>query len=166
MATALISVEEYLRTSYKPGCEYIDGVLRQKSLPTYDHAFVQSRLIALISALYRAYLALPELQCKIREGEYLIPDVAILEASKPQRPSPTEPIFAGIEILSPEDRVGQMLAKCEEYHAWGVTHCWVIDPERKTAWVYRKGSEPLHVDGTGDLVADEMKIPVADLFPL
>ena len=31
MATAptlpLVSVEEYLRTSYEPNCEYIDGVL-------------------------------------------------------------------------------------------------------------------------------------------
>ena len=38
-----------------------------------------------------------------------------------------------------------MLAKCEEYHAWGVPFCWVIDPVKQTAWEYHAGKEPERV---------------------
>jgi len=41
-----------------------------------------------------------------------------------------------------------MLAKCEEYHAWGVPFCWVIDPVKRAAWEYHAGGEPLHVTDT------------------
>src|SRR5580698_1605470 len=43
-----VSVEEYLRTSYEPNCEYIDGVLIQKPMPTTGHSRLQLRLGALI----------------------------------------------------------------------------------------------------------------------
>jgi hypothetical protein len=34
-----------------------------------------------------------------------------------------------------------MLGKCEEYHAWGVRFCWVIDPVKRTAWEYHSDGE-------------------------
>ena len=36
-----------------------------------------------------------------------------------------------------------MLAKCEEYHAWGVPFCWVVDPVKRTAWEYHSAAEPV-----------------------
>ena len=33
----LTPVDEYLRTSYKPACEYIDGELRPKAMGTKKH---------------------------------------------------------------------------------------------------------------------------------
>ena len=38
------------------------------------------------------------------------------------------------------------IAKCEEYHTWGVPFCWVIDPIKQTGWQYDKDREPVHVD--------------------
>jgi hypothetical protein len=45
MATgSLISEQEYLSTTYKPNCEYIDGVLRQKPMATEAHSAIQAEL--------------------------------------------------------------------------------------------------------------------------
>jgi Uma2 family endonuclease len=69
-----------------------------------------------------------------------------------------------VEILSPEDRVGAMLAKCEEYHAWGVPHCWVIDPAKQTAWEYDAQCDPVRVESSGILHAGNLAVRLADLF--
>ena len=79
-----------------------------------------------------------------------------------QSPYPTEPVLLCCEILSPEDRLGAMLSKCEEYHAWGVPFCWVIDPVKRTAWEYHSGGEPTRVPAT--LRAGEISVPLEELF--
>lgn len=81
-----------------------------------------------------------------------------------QSPYPTEPVLLCVEILSPEDRIGAMLAKCELYHAWGVPFCWVVDPEKQTAWQYHSGGEPEHVDRTGTLTAGALSVRLEELF--
>lgn len=55
-----------------------------------------------------------------------------------------------------------MLAKSEEYHAWGVPFCWVIDPVKRAAWEYHSGGEP--VRATEALRAGEVAIGVEELF--
>jgi len=30
--------------------------------------------------------------------------------------------------------MSEMIAKCEEYHAWGAPFCWILDPQEQTAW--------------------------------
>jgi hypothetical protein len=62
----------------------------------------------------------------------------------------------------PEDRLGAMLAKCEEYHAWGVPFCWVIDPVKRTAWEYHSAAEPMRV--TSALCAGKLSVRLEDLF--
>jgi len=69
-----------------------------------------------------------------------------------------------IEILSPDDRLGATLAKCEEYHAWGTPYCWVIDPEKQTAWEFHKGGEPTRLESQGTLHAGDIEVSLAALF--
>ena len=48
MATATplrISTSEYLRTSYRPDCDYVDGVIEERNLGELDHAAVQRALL-------------------------------------------------------------------------------------------------------------------------
>lgn len=42
--TAVIPVDEYLRTTYEAACDYIDGVLRQKPMPAYEHSKMELRV--------------------------------------------------------------------------------------------------------------------------
>jgi Uma2 family endonuclease len=159
-ATAIVSVEDYLRRTEKPTCEYVDGVLHPKPMPTSLHAFAQAMLIVLLRP--QGVQALPEVTVRLNATNYLVPDV--IATPTLQRPYPTEPVLLCIEILSPEDRVGAMLAKCEQYHAWGVPFCWVIDPEKQTAWQYPAGTEPERVERGGTLTAGNLAVSLQELF--
>jgi Uma2 family endonuclease len=159
-STALVSVEAYLRRTEKPYCEYIDGILRSKPMPTLRHGFVQSVLLILLRR--QGIQAFPEVTVRLSETKFLIPDV--IAARTIQGPYPTEPVLLCVEILSPDDRLGAMLAKCEQYHSWGVPFCWVIDPEKQTAWQYHAGREPERLEQGGVLRAGELSVGVEELF--
>src|SRR6266516_2252854 len=111
-ATSSMPVEEYLNSSFKPACEYIDGVLRQKSMPTKLHALIQFLLVTLIRR--QGFEALAEVTVRVSATKFLIPDV--IADTRIEEPYPTQPVTLCVEILSPEDRLSAAFAKCEEYH--------------------------------------------------
>jgi Uma2 family endonuclease len=160
----VVPVEEYLSTTYRPNSEYIDGLLRQKSMPTWKHALIAAALLQLINMTFRRFLAVPELTVRLREGKFLIPDVAVQRRDHIQDPYPTEPIHLCVEILSPDDRISEVFAKCEDYHEWGVLDTWIVDPESQRAWIYRKGELPREVAESGALEANEISLPLASVF--
>lgn len=160
----MVSVEEYLSTNYRPNCDYIDGVLRQKPWPAWNHGILQSRLGQLIEQGFPQFEPASEVTVKIRPGKYLVPDLIVQRRDRIQYPYPTDPVHLCIEILSPEDRMSEVMAKCEEYHAWGVETAWIVDPESKRAWVYRSGERPLEVPPAGSLTADSISIPLQDVL--
>ena len=78
-------------------------------------------------------------------------------------PGPGDPVFLCVEIKSPDDRIGKLFSKCEEYHAWGVPHCLIIDPERKVAWEYAPDDpEPRKADTA--LNAGPIQMTLAEVF--
>jgi len=159
-----VSVEEYLKTSYKPACDYLDGVLRQKPLPTRKHALLQSWLGQLIRTGFPGFEPESELTVRISERRYLVPDLAVQRMDHIQDPYPTEPVHLCVEILSPDDRTSELFAKCEEYHAWGVKMVWIVDPDNEPAWEYRSGERPHEIPADGSLTAEGIVIPLAEVF--
>jgi Uma2 family endonuclease len=157
-AATLVSIEEYLRMTDKPNREYRDGVLYPKPMPTWLHGILQSVLCEMLrkQGLYTG----SEVSLRMSSSKVLVPDV--IGARTLELPYPTEPVLLCCEILSPEDRLGAMLAKCEEYHAWGVPFCWVIDPVKRAAWEYHAAGEPNRA--TGELRAGEIVISLEELF--
>lgn len=162
--TTPISVEEYLRTDYQPNCEYIDGVLRQKPMPTRKHGVIQARIARLLSEGFPDFEAGSEITVRIRAEKYLVPDLIAQRRDHIQDPYPTEPVHLCIEILSPDDRLSEVLAKCEDYHDWGVETTWIVDPETRRAWEYRKGHQLSEVPAAGSLHAESIEIPLAEVF--
>ena len=102
----------------------------------------------------------PELTLLVSPTRYLIPDVAVADDFAGLYP--TEPVVLCCEILSPDDRLGATFARCDEYHAWGVPFCWVIDPLKRTAWEYHSGGEPVRASGT--LQAGDVAVSLDELF--
>ncbi|MFN0101940.1 MAG: Uma2 family endonuclease [Bryobacteraceae bacterium] len=156
--TALMPVEEYLRLTHKPTCEYREGLLYPKPMPTKFHGVLEFMLVAMLRKL--GLDAVAEVTVRLSDTKYLVPDV--IAATVIHNPYPTEPVLLCCEILSPEDRIGAMLGKCEEYHAWGVPFCWVIDPVKRTAWEYHAAAEPVRVTAT--LRAGEFPVNLDELF--
>src|SRR5450432_890386 len=157
---APISVEDYLTRSDKPACEYIDGVLHPKPVPTKLHGLIEFFLVAILRR--QGIDAVPEVSVRLSNTRFLIPDV--IAAPFIQSPYPTEPVTLCVEILSPEDRLSAAFAKCEEYRSWGVPYCWVIDPVKQTAWEYHAGSDPVRIELNGALHAGTLIVDLRELF--
>jgi Uma2 family endonuclease len=73
-----------------------------------------------------------------------------------------------VEILSPDDRMSDMMRKLREYFSIGVSLVWVADPETKTVYTYRSLTDVREFGEadtlTGDDVLPGFSVPVADLF--
>ncbi len=71
---------------------------------------------------------------------YRIPDIAVFAGTEPDENVPSHPPLVVIEIISPDDRYSEVLEKLAEYRQWGVSHIWVVDPDRRTLATYEAGA--------------------------
>src|SRR4051794_32344052 len=105
-AGTLISLDEYLHTSYRPDCEYVDGLLIERNAGKRDHSILQALLVwALINAGREfGFWAYPEQRIKVAGERVRIPDVSVVLGKLAAEQVFTSPPFLCIEILSPDDR--------------------------------------------------------------
>ena len=161
-----VSVEEYLSTVYEHDCEYVDGVISERDLGEFEHAFLQGILTALFSNHRSEWgiLCLPEQRVQTQRNHFRVPDVTVLRADAPRERILTHPPLLVIEIQSPEDTLRRTAAKTAEYLAFGIEHVWVIDPAARVA--YLGTTNGLELVRTGELTIPEspIRIVLADLF--
>src|SRR3954463_5777477 len=100
----LISVDEYLSTSYDPEVEYVDGVLVERSGGDWLHSLIQSNLIFHFRRKYPKAYTVPELRSQTRTTRYRLPDVCVL-LEAPKTKFLWDAAFLAIEILSEDDRM-------------------------------------------------------------
>jgi Uma2 family endonuclease len=142
-----LSVDEYLDRSFDPECELLGGETRPKPLGTGKHSKMEKRLTRLLEQFYGELRVQFELSI-IVGSDILIPDVVVLATDSPlmHRDVLNEPPLLCVEVLSPSQRVGEMLVKCERYREFGVPFCWVLDPVGNRAWEYHlQQSHPCEV---------------------
>ena len=161
-----ISVEEYLSTVYEHDCEYVDGVIVERDLGEFEHAFLQAILIGIFLKNREEWriLPLPEQRVQTQRDHFRVPDVTILRVGAPREQIITHPPLLVIEIQSPEDTLRRTVAKAAEYLAFGIEHVWVIDPAARVA--YRGTADGLELVRTGELTIPEspIRIVLADLL--
>ena len=138
--TTHVPVEVYLCSSYEPDAEYVDGRIEERPMGEFDHTSWQQ-------AIQRWFLqhqmewgirVRPELRVKVAATRYRVPDVTVLDRSRPIEQIITHPPLAVFEVLSPEDRVQRLKLKLEDYRAMGIPEIWVIDPQDSTFYRDRK----------------------------
>ena len=138
---AMVSVEEYLKSSYEPDAEYVDGIIEERPAAENPHAAWHSALSCFfgVRAKLWSIRVRPSLRVKIRERLYRIPDVAVLDANVPQDPVAVVPLVAAFEILSPEDRLSRLLVRLADFETMGVPALYVIDPADNAFFRYQAG---------------------------
>lgn len=137
MATAVqITLEEYLRTSFRPDAEYVKGEVQERNVGEYDHTVVQWAILDWFRRHDKEWLTrtLQEQRTRLKTGNVRVPDIAVWA-----RNAPIEPVFSHapmvvVEVLSPEDRQYRVQARIEDYRQAGVAHIWVVDPTRRVGW--------------------------------
>lgn len=134
----LVSEEEYLHTSYRPDCDYVDGAVLERNLGHYDHARLQTLILAVLYQHEKDWtiVVMPELRLRIRAGKYRIPDVMVLSKDAPRTPVIEQPPLLCIEVVSPDDRLKDLTERAQDYFTLGVPETWIFDPETKQAFVY------------------------------
>ncbi len=147
----LISVDEYLRSSYSPDLEYVDGVLVETNVGEWQHGMVQSNIIFAFRRKYPNIKVVPELRSRTSETRFRLPDVAIL-LQRPTGAYLTEAPFIAVEILSDKDRVNRLVEKLKEYAEWGVPNIWMMDPRTRQMSVFQRDAL---VEIEGDMISTE-----------
>ena len=132
----MISVEEYLNTSYDPDMEYVDGILVERNVGDLLHSLVQSNIGYHTRAKYPHVYVLSELRSQTRSTRYRLPDVSVL-LTLPQTKYLIDAAFLAVEILSESDTMTSMIEKLEEYSQKGVPNIWLIDPRLEKMFTYR-----------------------------
>ena len=138
---ALISEEEYLRTSFLDRTpEYVDGELVERSVPNKSHGKTQVELAFVFRTLQQRLPLFPfsELRVPVAPRKYRIVDLAVYAHQEPVEELPTELPLVVIEIVSPDDRFEELMNRLEEFRAWGVPHVWLVDPGLRRICVYRE----------------------------
>jgi Uma2 family endonuclease len=134
----LVSLEEYLATSYDPDVEYVDGVLEERNVGDYLHSLIQSNIIYALRRKYPHLKILPEFRSNTARTRYRLPDISVL-LSPPATRYLLDPAHIVIEILSDDDKMTKVLEKLAEYESKGVPHIWLVDPRLKLMSVYESG---------------------------
>lgn len=181
MATiAPLTLDQFLALpETKPGSEYIDGEVAQKTMPSTGHSIIQ-RLVSFVFTLYlrehpiadggsewRCIFGLPG------DEQARLPDFALalrerLRSTRDDQPFRGAPDFA-VEILSPDDRMSDALAKVRFYLEHGVRLVWLIDPRTRIVLVWSAWGTPEQVVEDGMLdgrdVLPGFSTPVRDILP-
>lgn len=156
-----VSVEEYLSTVYEHDCEYVDGVIEERDLGEFEHAYVQGLLITLFNNRRSEWgvYALPEQRVQTQKTHFRVPDVVVLRTGSIREPILTHPPLLAIEVQSPDIPLRKTELKAIEYLAFGIEHVWVIDPYARVA--YRGTSKGLELVRDGELSVPETPIHVS-----
>jgi Uma2 family endonuclease len=162
----LVTPEEYLATSYRPDCDFVDGVLVERNVGTNDHSSLQAEILAWFRER-RGQLrlaAFPEQRIRVSRSRYRVPDVCLVPLPKPTEQVFTQPPYICIEILSPDDSFPKLQSRLDDYLAMGVANIWVIDPVSRRAWVVTRQGHLEALDGALRSTDGSVEMPVADLF--
>jgi Uma2 family endonuclease len=158
-STTLISLEEYLQTSYKPDCDFVDDHLEERNVGQFDHNRIQALVLAWFMSQEKLWnmVAVPEQRTRVSGRRVRIPDVCLIRADTPREQVSETPPLLCVEVMSPEDRLSRTTKVLDDFAAMGVEHLWIIDPRDRVGYIYQAG-------GRLQQVEDRLVIPGTPIY--
>jgi len=165
-SATLIPVEEYLRSSYSPDREYIDGEIVERNLGEKAHGTVQSNLIVYLGSRRKklGIREFPEQRVQVSPKRFRVPDVCVVKAPAPQEQIFTSPPHLCIEILSKDDTMNYMQEKIDDYLNFGVPYIWVINPWNQKGYVITQAGMVEAKSGILETHNPDNTVPLTELF--
>jgi len=162
----MVSVEEYLSTSYRPDCDYVDGEVRERNLGEFEHGRLQARLAMWFGNHEREWhvLVVVEQRVRVSPRHYRIPDVCVLDRNQPIEPVFTQPPLIFIEILSKDDSLREMRERVDDYLNFGVPNVWILDPVLRKAYVCTRTGFQEPEGGVLEVTGTAVHVPLAEIF--
>ncbi len=175
---SLITAEQLLQMPAMEHCELVRGEIIKMSPTGLEHGRVANRISVRLGVYVEEHqlgiVATAEAGFQIGHDPdtVLAPDVAFLTSAALLK-TPTAGFFDGppdlaVEVLSPNDRAGQVLSKIQEWLNAGCRMVWLVDPSTRTVTVYheRRSAQILGKEDmlSGDDLLPGFSVPVAELF--
>jgi Uma2 family endonuclease len=167
MPQAMMTAEELLHVSMPDkGTELVRGVLVVHEPPGFRHGEVVARITSALARHADAHglgtVVAGDAGFVLARNPDTVrgPDVAFVRRERLPHPSPVgfadlAPDLA-VEVLSPSNRPGEVLARVADLITAGTALVWVIDPVRRLARVYRQDGSESGVAADGALEGEDM----------
>ena len=161
---AKISLEEYLNTSYRPDCDYVDGEVQERNLGEQSHSRLQFRIVFWLGSRERQFRfrVLPECRLQVRKDRFRIPDIMLIPVEAAGERIVRTPPLLCIEIMSPGDTPARIRERAQDYFATGAPVCWIIDPISGQAWTATTAGLTEPTDGV--LRAGDIEMPLREVL--
>ncbi len=159
----MVSVDEYLNTSYDPDVEFVDGVLVERNAGDWLHSLIQSNVLYALRRKYPHLKVVPELRSKTTGTRYRLPDVCVLLAA-PKTRYLLDAAFLVVEVLSESDVMSVVIERLKEFANQGVPSVWLIDPRLRLVWTY---NPPALIEMAGEVIAtadDAVELSRTEIF--
>ncbi|MGI4853166.1 MAG: Uma2 family endonuclease [Janthinobacterium lividum] len=165
-APALITMEQYLGSSYSPDLDFVDGELQERNVGEKDHGRMQLSVALWFAAREDQFGVEPvtEPRLLISDGRARICDVAVFRTDVPDEQVALTPPIICIEIMSPQDRLSRSIKVLEDYRTMGVSNIWLIDPQERLAYTFGPGGLQQQEDYILRVAATEIAMDVNQLF--
>ena len=176
----LITGEELARMPEIGRSELVEGRIVRMSPTGFRHGGVELRIGTVLNAFVEP----------LRIGRVLVGEVGIYTRRNPDTVRGADVLFISneryaraskdkafldvapelvVEVLSPDDRPGEVARKISEYFEAGVLRVWIADPSRRTLRVHRTANESRELKPEDNLSDDEVlpgfEVLVSELFP-
>lgn len=158
-------ISEYLRTSYHPDREYVDGEVRERNLGETDHSYLQGFLTSFffVRRAQWGISVFPEQRVQVKATRFRVPDLSIVLGPRPATPILHAPPFLCIEILSCDDRMVDVQEEIHDYLSFGVQSVWVINPQTLQASMYTPDGVKETRGGVLRTQNPEFAVPLSEL---
>ena len=160
------TVEEYLTTSYRPDCDYVDGEIEERNVGEKEHSILQQALVFLFRLNREAWQieVFPELRVQVAPTRYRVPDVTVVSAGLSwKRILRTAPLIIA-EIASPEDRLRKTMERIDDYLNMGTKHVWLLDPEVRRGYVCSRSGLQEPEGGVLVVPGTPIRVVLSELF--
>ncbi len=163
-AATAISVSEYLNTSYRPDCDYVDGELLERNVGEWDHSRLQMLLSRFLSNREKQWdiVVVPEQRVQVGPTRFRVPDITVI-AGAPDGQIIRKPPFLCVEILSPRDRLVEMQERVNDYLAFGVKYVWVINPKTRQTYIHTPDGLQESRDGVLATQSPDIRVNLSEL---
>jgi Uma2 family endonuclease len=162
----MVSVQEYLTTSYEADREFVDGELleRHSGERPHSHAHGAMGFLLFQQEARLGVRVLMSQRVQVSPTRFRVPDVCVVLASDPRDPIVHHPPVLCVEVLSRVDTVTRFNEKLADYFQMGVRYVWVLDPLTRRAFCYTPGEMHEVLDGMLRTKNPDIEVPLGEVF--
>lgn len=159
-------MEEYLATSYRPDCDYVDGEIEERNLGEKEHSILQQALVFLFRLNRDTWSVevLPELRVQVKPTRYRVPDITVVPTGVSWERILRKAALLFVEILSPEDRLSKVRERVDDYLSLGTEHVWIVDPELRKGYVCSRRGFQEPEGGVLEIPGTPIRVVLSELF--